>query len=150
MELPDGPFNPACATGKDWPPRVPFTHAAVDSLSAALECVSDPDMEDKWYLASIYREFAGLDNGSITISVEPTSALDPEMIKEVLDVMRDLATSGYTIVAVTHEMGFAREVADRVIFFDQGLIVEQNAPAEFFSNPLHERSRLFLSQILQH
>lgn len=81
---------------------------------------------------------------------EPTSALDPEMIKEVLDVMRDLATSGYTIVAVTHEMGFAREVADRVIFFDQGLIVEQNAPAEFFSNPQHERSRLFLSQILQH
>ena len=81
---------------------------------------------------------------------EPTSALDPEMIKEVLDVMRDLATSGYTIVAVTHEMGFAREVADRVIFFDQGLIVEQNAPAEFFGNAQHERTRLFLSQILQH
>ena len=81
---------------------------------------------------------------------EPTSALDPEMIKEVLDVMRDLATSGYTIVAVTHEMGFAREVADRVIFFDQGLVVEQNAPAEFFGNAQHERTRLFLSQILQH
>ena len=81
---------------------------------------------------------------------EPTSALDPEMIKEVLDVMRDLATSGYTIVAVTHEMGFAREVADRVIFFDQGLIVEQNAPTEFFGNAQHERTRLFLSQILQH
>ena len=81
---------------------------------------------------------------------EPTSALDPEMIKEVLDVMRDLATSGYTIVAVTHEMGFAREVADRVIFFDQGLVVEQNAPVEFFGNAQHERTRLFLSQILQH
>ena len=81
---------------------------------------------------------------------EPTSALDPEMIKEVLDVMRDLAEAGYTILAVTHEMGFAREVADRIIFFDQGLIVEENTPATFFSNPHHERTKLFLSQILQH
>ncbi len=81
---------------------------------------------------------------------EPTSALDPEMIKEVLDVMRDLAKSGYTIVAVTHEMGFAREVADRVILFDEGLIVEQNHPSEFFSNPKEDRTKLFLSQILQH
>jgi general L-amino acid transport system ATP-binding protein len=81
---------------------------------------------------------------------EPTSALDPEMIKEVLDVMRDLARSGYTILAVTHEMGFAREVADRVIFFDRGQIVEQNIPNEFFNNPKHERTMLFLSQILHH
>lgn len=81
---------------------------------------------------------------------EPTSALDPEMIKEVLDVMRDLARSGYTIIAVTHEMGFAREVADRVIFFDRGQIVEQGPPSEFFNNPGHERTRLFLSQILHH
>lgn len=81
---------------------------------------------------------------------EPTSALDPEMIKEVLDVMRDLANEGYTILAVTHEMGFAREVADRIIFFDQGLLVEENTPAEFFKNPKHERTKLFLSQILQH
>jgi general L-amino acid transport system ATP-binding protein len=81
---------------------------------------------------------------------EPTSALDPEMIKEVLDVMRDLARSGYTILAVTHEMGFAREVADRVIFFDRGQIVEQNTPTEFFNNPKHERTMLFLSQILHH
>jgi general L-amino acid transport system ATP-binding protein len=81
---------------------------------------------------------------------EPTSALDPEMIKEVLDVMRDLARSGYTILAVTHEMGFAREVADRVIFFDQGLIVEQNTPSEFFANPRNERTKMFLSQILHH
>jgi general L-amino acid transport system ATP-binding protein len=81
---------------------------------------------------------------------EPTSALDPEMIKEVLDVMRDLARSGYTIIAVTHEMGFAREVADRVIFFDRGQIVEQGPPSEFFNNPNHERTRLFLSQILHH
>jgi len=81
---------------------------------------------------------------------EPTSALDPEMIKEVLDVMRDLATSGYTILAVTHEMGFARTVADRVIFMDSGLIVEQNTPDEFFANPQHERTKQFLSQILSH
>lgn len=81
---------------------------------------------------------------------EPTSALDPEMIKEVLDVMRDLAKSGYTILAVTHEMGFAREVADRVIFFDAGQIVEQNVPKDFFSNPKHERTKMFLSQILHH
>ena len=81
---------------------------------------------------------------------EPTSALDPEMIKEVLDVMRDLALSGYTILAVTHEMGFAREVADRVIFMDFGQIVEQNTPSDFFTNPKNERTKLFLAQILHH
>jgi len=81
---------------------------------------------------------------------EPTSALDPEMIKEVLDVMRDLATSGYTILAVTHEMGFARTVADRVIFMDGGLIVEENTPEDFFANPKNERTKQFLSQILSH
>ncbi len=81
---------------------------------------------------------------------EPTSALDPEMIKEVLDVMRELAQSGMTMVCVTHEMGFAREVADRVIFFDRGNIVEENTPEEFFNNPKEERSKLFLSQILSH
>jgi ABC-type polar amino acid transport system ATPase subunit len=81
---------------------------------------------------------------------EPTSALDPEMIKEVLDVMRDLARSGYTILAVTHEMGFAREVADRVIFMDAGQIVEINTPENFFTNPKNDRTKLFLSQILHH
>jgi general L-amino acid transport system ATP-binding protein len=81
---------------------------------------------------------------------EPTSALDPEMISEVLDVMRDLAKSGYTILAVTHEMGFARTVADRIIFMDYGKIVEENTPNEFFNNPRHERTKLFLSQILAH
>ncbi|MCO5179343.1 MAG: amino acid ABC transporter ATP-binding protein [Candidatus Promineofilum sp.] len=81
---------------------------------------------------------------------EPTSALDPEMIKEVLDVMRDLAVSGYTILAVTHEMGFARTVADRVIFMDGGYIVEENTPDDFFANPKSERTKLFLSQILSH
>jgi general L-amino acid transport system ATP-binding protein len=80
---------------------------------------------------------------------EPTSALDPEMIKEVLDVMKELALSGMTMIVVTHEMGFAREVADRIIFFDFGQLVEENTPEEFFHNPQHERTKLFLSQILQ-
>ena len=79
---------------------------------------------------------------------EPTSALDPEMIKEVLDVMKELAQSGITMIVVTHEMGFAREVADRIIFFDEGQLVEQNAPEPFFNHPQHERTKLFLSQIL--
>ncbi|PLP56673.1 ABC transporter ATP-binding protein [Mesorhizobium loti] len=79
---------------------------------------------------------------------EPTSALDPEMVKEVLDTMVSLAEEGMTMLCVTHEMGFARQVADRVIFMDQGQIVEESSPAEFFANPRHERTRLFLSQIL--
>ena len=79
---------------------------------------------------------------------EPTSALDPEMIKEVLDVMKELATSGMTMLVVTHEMGFAREVADRMVFFDLGKIVEEGTPAEIFSEPKEDRTKLFLSQIL--
>ena len=79
---------------------------------------------------------------------EPTSALDPEMIKEVLDVMVELAEEGMTMIVVTHEMGFARKVADRVLFMDAGQIVEENTPAEFFDNPQNERTQLFLSQIL--
>ena len=81
---------------------------------------------------------------------EPTSALDPEMINEVLDVMIELANQGITMLCVTHEMGFARQVADRVIFMDQGQIVEQNTPTEFFGNPRSERTRDFLSKILSH
>jgi polar amino acid transport system ATP-binding protein len=79
---------------------------------------------------------------------EPTSALDPEMIGEVLDVMKNLAKEGMTMIVVTHEMGFAREVADRVIFMDFGAIVEEGTPEHFFQNPTHERTKLFLSQIL--
>jgi general L-amino acid transport system ATP-binding protein len=79
---------------------------------------------------------------------EPTSALDPEMIKEVLDVMKELAVSGMTMLVVTHEMGFAREVADRVLFFDYGTIVESGTPEHFFTDPEHDRTKLFLSQIL--
>ena len=81
---------------------------------------------------------------------EPTSALDPEMIKEVLDVMVDLADSGMTMLVVTHEMGFAAQVADQIVFMDEGQIIEQNIPTEFFDNPRSERTKLFLSQILSH
>ena len=79
---------------------------------------------------------------------EPTSSLDPEMVKEVLDTMVTLAQEGMTMICVTHEMGFARQVANRVIFMDQGQIIEANTPEEFFKNPQHERTKLFLSQIL--
>jgi general L-amino acid transport system ATP-binding protein len=89
-------------------------------------------------------------NPRIMLFDEPTSALDPEMIKEVLDVMIELAGSGMTMLCVTHEMGFARSVADRVIFMDAGEIVEQGEPTEFFNNPKSDRTKLFLSQILDH
>ena len=79
---------------------------------------------------------------------EPTSALDPEMIKEVLDVMKDLAQRDITMIVVTHEMGFAKEVADRCILFDEGHLIEENTPHEFFDNPTHDRTKLFLKQIL--
>lgn len=88
-------------------------------------------------------------NPKVILFDEPTSALDPEMIGEVLEVMKTLAREGMTMVVVTHEMGFAREVADRVIFMDAGRIVEEATPAQFFSNPTQERARLFLNQILK-
>jgi general L-amino acid transport system ATP-binding protein len=89
-------------------------------------------------------------NPRVMLFDEPTSALDPEMIKEVLDVMVELAGSGMTMVCVTHEMGFARQVADRVIFMDQGEIIEEAAPEEFFSQPKSERTRAFIAQVLHH
>ena len=89
-------------------------------------------------------------NPKIMLFDEPTSALDPEMIKEVLDVMIELADSGMTMLVVTHEMGFATAVAHRVIFMDGGEIIEQNSPVDFFENPKHDRTKLFLSQILHH
>ena len=89
-------------------------------------------------------------NPKIMLFDEPTSALDPEMIKEVLDTMIELAETGMTMLCVTHEMGFAKTIADRVIFMDEGLIVEENEPEKFFANPEHERTKLFLSQILAH
>jgi aspartate/glutamate/glutamine transport system ATP-binding protein len=89
-------------------------------------------------------------NPEIMLFDEPTSALDPEMIGEVLDVMKALANEGMTMVVVTHEMGFAREVADRIVFMDQGQILEEAIPAEFYENPKEERAQLFLSRILNH
>ncbi len=89
-------------------------------------------------------------NPQVMLFDEPTSALDPEMISEVLDVMTDLAQEGMTMICVTHEMGFARSVADNVVFMDAGEIVEMNPPEEFFDNPRSERTKLFLSQILTH
>ena len=88
-------------------------------------------------------------NPKVMLFDEPTSALDPEMVKEVLDTMVDLAKEGMTMLVVTHEMGFAREVSDRVVFMDAGQIIEANTPANFFANPQHARTKLFLSQILR-
>jgi len=89
-------------------------------------------------------------NPDIMLFDEPTSALDPEMIKEVLDVMIQLAEEGMTMLVVTHEMGFAKTVADQMIFMDEGRIVEQAKPEDFFNNPKSDRTKLFLSQILNH
>jgi general L-amino acid transport system ATP-binding protein len=88
-------------------------------------------------------------NPKIMLFDEPTSALDPEMVKEVLDTMVGLAEDGMTMLVVTHEMGFARQVADRIVFMDSGQIIEANVPEEFFNHPQHERTKLFLSQILR-
>ncbi|MFQ2826239.1 amino acid ABC transporter ATP-binding protein [Aeromonas caviae] len=89
-------------------------------------------------------------NPLVMLFDEPTSALDPEMVREVLDVMVELAHEGMTMLCVTHEMGFAKQVADRVIFMDRGQIIEENVPDQFFDNPQSDRTKLFLSQILQH
>jgi general L-amino acid transport system ATP-binding protein len=88
-------------------------------------------------------------NPKVMLFDEPTSALDPEMVKEVLDTIVDLANDGMTMIVVTHEMGFAREVANRVVFMDAGQVIEVNTPEEFFGHPKHERTKLFLSQILR-
>jgi polar amino acid transport system ATP-binding protein len=128
---------------------------AIEKARALLEKVGIPDKEDAYpsqlsggqqQRVAIARALAM--DPKIMLFDEPTSALDPEMIKEVLDVMKELARSGMTMIVVTHEMGFAREVADRVIFMDAGYIVEVGTPEHFFTNPQHERTKLFLSQIL--
>ncbi len=136
--------------------KIPKSEAESQAL-ALLERVNIADQADKYpaeisggqqQRVAIARALAM--EPKIMLFDEPTSALDPEMITEVLDVMRELAHSGMTMLVVTHEMGFAREVADRVLFFDEGLIVEEAAPADFFDNPQHERTKLFISQTLQH
>ena len=145
-----------CTLAPIWVRKVPKAKAEEQAMKL-LERVKIPEQADKYpgqlsggqqQRVAIARSLAM--NPRVMLFDEPTSALDPEMIKEVLDVMVDLAESGMTMLCVTHEMGFARQVADRVIFMDAGEIVEQNKPEEFFSNPQNERTQLFLSQILAH
>jgi len=122
-----------------------------------LELVGIPEQADKFpaHLSGGQQQRVAIARAlamepKIMLFDEPTSALDPEMIKEVLDVMVGLAKSGMTMIVVTHEMGFARGVADRMYFFDEGLVVENGSPKDIFENPQEERTKLFLSQILQH
>jgi len=130
---------------------------AHDTAMKYLERVKIPEQADKYpsQLSGGQQQRVAIAralcmNPLIMLFDEPTSALDPEMISEVLDVMTDLAQEGMTMIVVTHEMGFARKVADLVVFMDQGEIVESNPPGEFFDNPKNERTKLFLSQILTH
>jgi general L-amino acid transport system ATP-binding protein len=142
--------------GPIWVQKKPKAEAEAIAMKY-LERVKIPDQADKYpgqlsggqqQRVAIARSLCM--NPNIMLFDEPTSALDPEMIKEVLDVMVELAEDGMTMLCVTHEMGFARKVADRVIFMDAGQIVEENVPEEFFNNPQNERTQLFLSQILNH
>jgi general L-amino acid transport system ATP-binding protein len=139
-----------------WVRKMPKVEAE-ETARRLLERVGIPEQADKYpgqlsggqqQRVAIARALAMAPK--IMLFDEPTSALDPEMIKEVLDVMIELAEEGMTMVCVTHEMGFARSVADLMVFMDRGEIVEQSAPSEFFSNPQSERTKLFLSQILSH
>ncbi len=130
---------------------------AYDTAMRYLERVKIPEQADKYpsQLSGGQQQRVAIAralcmNPKVMLFDEPTSALDPEMISEVLDVMTDLAQEGMTMIVVTHEMGFARKVADLVVFMDQGEIVESNPPEEFFDNPKNERTKLFLSQILSH
>ncbi len=140
--------------GPIWVRKLPKVDAEANAMKY-LERVKIPEQADKYpgqlsggqqQRVAIARSLCM--NPKIMLFDEPTSALDPEMIKEVLDVMVELADTGMTMIVVTHEMGFAKTIADRVIFMDEGDIVEENEPYEFFNNPQHERTKLFLSQIL--
>ena len=142
--------------GPIWVRRMPKAQARQLAMEY-LERVKIPEQADKYpgqlsggqqQRVAIARSLCM--NPKIMLFDEPTSALDPEMIKEVLDVMIELADTGMTMIVVTHEMGFAKTVADRVIFMDEGDIVEQNGPVQFFDAPRHHRTKAFLSQILQH
>ncbi len=145
-----------CTLAPIWVRKTPKAEAEAIAMEL-LERVKIPEQADKYpgqmsggqqQRVAIARSLCMRPN--IMLFDEPTSALDPEMIKEVLDVMVDLADSGMTMLVVTHEMGFASQVADRVIFMDEGQIVEQNTPDAFFNNPQSDRTKLFLSQILSH
>ena len=140
--------------GPIWVRKMPKADARANAMKY-LERVKIPEQADKFpgqlsggqqQRVAIARSLCM--NPKIMLFDEPTSALDPEMIKEVLDVMVELADTGMTMIVVTHEMNFARTIADRVIFMDEGDIVEENTPNEFFNNPEHERTKMFLNQIL--
>lgn len=144
-----------CTLAPIWVRNIPKKDAEAAAMKY-LERVRIPDKADKYpgqisggqqQRVAIARALTM--NPKVMLFDEPTSALDPEMVKEVLDTMVDLAREGMTMLVVTHEMGFAREVADRVVFMDAGQIVEANTPDKFFSNPQHARTKLFLSQILR-
>ncbi|WP_211825879.1 amino acid ABC transporter ATP-binding protein [Kistimonas asteriae] len=145
-----------CTLGLIWVHKMPRNEADAIAMKY-LERVRIPDQADKYpgqlsggqqQRVAIARSLCM--NPSVMLFDEPTSALDPEMIKEVLDVMVELAEEGMTMLCVTHEMGFAKTVADRVIFMDGGQIIEENDPGNFFNHPQSERTKLFLGQILSH
>ncbi len=145
-----------CMLGPIWVRKMPRAQAREQALKY-LERVRIPDQADKYpaQLSGGQQQRVAIAralcmNPNIMLFDEPTSALDPEMIKEVLEVMVELAHDGMTMLCVTHEMGFARQVADRVVFMDEGEIVEENTPDAFFSNPKQERSKLFLGQLLDY
>jgi general L-amino acid transport system ATP-binding protein len=142
--------------GPIWVRQTPKTEAE-DAAMHYLERVKIPEQAHKYpgQLSGGQQQRVAIARSlcmspKIMLFDEPTSALDPEMIKEVLDVMVELADTGMTMLVVSHEMGFAKTVADRVIFMDEGEIIEQNNPHQFFDNPQHDRTKLFLSQILAH
>lgn len=145
-----------CILAPTWVKKMPRAEA-VDLAMSLLERVKIPEQAHKYpgQLSGGQQQRVAIARAlcmqpEIMLFDEPTSALDPEMIKEVLDVMVGLAESGMTMICVTHEMGFARKVADRVIFMDEGQIIEQNEPEAFFSKPKSDRTKLFLSQVLSH
>ena len=145
-----------CTLGPIWVRKLPRDDA-VELAMSLLERVQIPEQAQKFpgQLSGGQQQRVAIARSlcmqpRVMLFDEPTSALDPEMIKEVLDVMIELAESGMTMLVVTHEMGFARQVANRVIFMDEGEIVEENEPERFFNNPENDRTKLFLSQILSH
>ena len=145
-----------CTLAPIWVKKMPRAEAEAIAMKY-LERVKIPDQAHKYtgQLSGGQQQRVAIARSlcmrpRIMLFDEPTSALDPEMIKEVLDVMVELASEGITMLCVTHEMGFAKTVADRVIFMDSGEIIEENTPQEFFDNPRHNRTKLFLSQILNH
>jgi general L-amino acid transport system ATP-binding protein len=144
-----------CMLAPVWARKLPKTRAE-EIARRYLERVRIPEQADKYpaQLSGGQQQRVAIARAlcmapKVMLFDEPTSALDPEMVKEVLDTMAELARDGMTMIVVTHEMGFARQVADRVVFMDEGQVVEVAPPEDFFSNPAHQRTRLFLAQILR-